>query len=399
MKKSLLFLLVCLWLGSLPAVAGSSVLQPEQDPFAGRHFLHPLECIDLTFDGGIVLLDGAKAEVKCEGATVAVATGFKVSNYVGSKRTQGTLNVYFEKQNLPKGKEYLLVVAPGSIAKETDNTVVNTVIEVPFYVPATLGQARSDTPDVISTAMNIWVYWKYETDPVGEPEFILYRNGQEIRKLPAHVGWDWDLGQAYADFGEEVNFEYGVDFRLVLPAGCVKSCYRDDIVNEEVVIDFRGGYTEPVKPLKYEWTTLYDPSLDVLDIVSFLYDRPVRVAEGAKMQLWETDGDVLVKEVDAYIDDSVVNWWIVSADFGGFKMLPGKGYTFVMPEETVIAENGDPVVNPRNTVNITGKSGINGVMVDETGNGSPIYDLTGRKVTAPVKGGIYITDGKKIVIR
>ncbi len=79
MKKSLLFLLVCLWLGSLPAVAGSSVLQPEQDPFAGRHFLHPLECIDLTFDGGIVLLDGAKAEVKCEGATVAVATGFKVS--------------------------------------------------------------------------------------------------------------------------------------------------------------------------------------------------------------------------------------------------------------------------------------------------------------------------------
>ena len=50
----------------------------------------------------------------------------------------------------------------------------------------------------------MWIYWGTETDPVGEPEFTLYRNGQEIRKVPARVAWDWNLGQAYADFGSNV---------------------------------------------------------------------------------------------------------------------------------------------------------------------------------------------------
>ena len=150
-------------------------------------------------------------------------------------------------------RSYVLVVAPGSIAKETDSSVVNDVIKIPFNVPATLGEIHSDIPAVVSTAKSLCIYWGTETDPVGEPEFTLYRNGQEIRKVPARVAWDWNLGQAYADFGSNVNFENGVKYRLTFPAGSVSSCYRDDIVNEEVVIDFTGGYTEPVKPLMYVW--------------------------------------------------------------------------------------------------------------------------------------------------
>jgi hypothetical protein len=63
----------------------------------------------------------------------------------------------------------------------------------------------------------------------------------------------------------------------------------------------------------------------------------VLVAEGAKLQLWETDNNTLVKEADAYLDTQV-NCWAVSADFGGFQMQPEVGYTFVIPEGAVIAE-------------------------------------------------------------
>ncbi len=385
-----------LCMGCIQMSAEATTLQPEQCDVGTRPFVYPLESIGMSFDGGIILLDGAKVEVKCDGVTVAGATELKTSNYVGKKRTQGTLEMIFEKQNLPKGMDYVLAVSPGSVAKETDNSVVNDAIEIPFSVPATLGETHSDIPAVVASAKSLWIYWGTETDPVGEPEFTLYRNGQEIRKVPARVGWDWDLGQAYADFGGNVNFENGVNYRLTLPAGSVSSCYRDDIVNEEVVIDFTGGYTEPIEPLMYVWCSLFTDHSDVLNVVSFTYDRPVRVADGAKLQLWEVDGEKLVVEADAYLTTGAGRW-IVSADFGGFRMQPKVGYTFVIPEGAVIAEDGDPVVNPRNVLSLNGRSGMEDVVVYGTDEDSPLYDLTGRRISNPVKGGIYIRNSKKII--
>ena len=119
--------MVCFCMGCIQ-MAAAVTLQPEQCDVGTRPFVYPLESIGMNFDGGIILLNGAKAEVKCDGVAVAVATELKTSNYVGQNRTQGTLEICFEKQNLPIGKDYVLVVAPGSISKETDSSVVNDVI-------------------------------------------------------------------------------------------------------------------------------------------------------------------------------------------------------------------------------------------------------------------------------
>ena len=43
----------------------------------------------------------------------------------------------------------------------------------------------------------------------------LYREGVPVRIFDAHVGWDWNLGQAYADFGMKMNFEKGIHYSLV----------------------------------------------------------------------------------------------------------------------------------------------------------------------------------------
>ena len=41
---------------------------------------------------------------------------------------------------------------------------------------------------------------------------------------------------------EEIRFEKGVNYKLVLPAGSVHARFRDDIVNEKAVFNFVGGY-------------------------------------------------------------------------------------------------------------------------------------------------------------
>ena len=401
--KNLFLTLGSVILSVLPMTPNeASAPLPESCTVGTRPFTRPLNEIGFYFDGGIKLLDGASAVVKCNGETVAVASRMEVSNYTND-RTQGSLAIYFETQNLPKGKDYTLCVAPGSIAFETDGAE-NQEFSQTFSVPENLGPARFDVKNgaIIDKTPRygslLTCYWKIETEPVGDPVFLLYREDKLVREFPASIGWDWDLGQAYPMIDEELRFEKGVSYSLVLPAGSAHAMYRDDIVNEEAVFNYTGGYEETVSPLNYVWCSLYTNHSDVLDIVSFTYDRPVRVAEGAKLQLWENDGEKLVKEADAYLDIQA-NCWIVSADFGGFQMAPGVGYVFVIPEGAIIAENGDPVVNSRNVIKLNGSSGIDKTNNDKTDNASQLYDLGGRIVAKPAKSGIYIQNGRKIVIR
>lgn len=401
--KNLLLALVSIVSCVLPMTAASPLL-PESCTDGDRLFTRPLDEIGFYFDGGIKLLDGAKAVVICGDETVATASRMEVNNYTSSKRTQGTLAIFFDGQILPKGKEYTLQVAAASIASETDGTK-NTEFTQSFSVPENLGPAHFHVEDGVTIAKTSRYggglypcYWGIETEAAGEPSFILYREGVAVREFPAYVTWDWDLGQAYPEIEEEMCFEKGVHYSLVLPAGSAHAMYRDDIVNEEVVLNFIGGYEETVPPLNYVWCNLFTDHSDVLNVVTFTYDRPVRVAEGAKLQLWETVNNTLVKEADAYLDTQD-NCWAVSADFGGFQMQPETGYTFVIPEGAVIAENGDPVVNPRHAIALNGSSGIENILIESKDCDAPVYDLFGRKVSVLQPGTIYIQSGKKILVK
>lgn len=400
--KNLLLALVSIVSCVLPMTAASPLL-PESCTDGDRLFTRPLDEIGFYFDGGIKLLEGAKAVVICGGETVATASRMEVSNYTSSKRTQGALAIFFDGQILPKGKEYTLQVAAASIASETDGTK-NTEFTQSFSVPENLGPAHFHVEDGVTIAKTSRYggglypcYWGIETEAAGEPYFILYREGVAVREFPAYVTWDWDLGQAYPEIEDEMCFEKGVHYSLVLPAGSAHAMYRDDIVNEEVVLNFIGGYEETVPPLNYVWCNLFTDHSDVLNIVTFTYDRPVRVDEGAKLQLWDTINNTLVKEADAYLDTQVN--WAVSADFGGFHMQPETGYTFVIPEGAVIAEDGNPVVNPRHAIALNGSSGIENISIEDKDCDAPVYDLFGRKVHIPQPGTIYIQSGKKVLIK
>lgn len=400
--KKLLLSLGCLFVGILPMMAEvSASLQPESCTIGNRPFTSPLSEVAFYFDGAIQLLNGASAKILCDGEPVATASKIEASNHT-YKRTQGALTISFDGQMLPIGKSYQLVVAPSSIAAENDAAVTNTEIVQSFDVPANLGEARVDAKDgsIISTASeSIYenlpaCYWGIETEPAGTPSYILYREGVAVREIPARVTWDWDLGQAYPDVQEKMNFEQGVHYTLTLPAGSVHAMYRDDIVNEEVSFNFVGGYTEPIEPLTYVWCSLFTDHSNVLNEVTFQYNRPVKLGDNPVVQLWCDDTELL-KEVPAEIEADA-NCWLLKADFGGFEMTGEKGYSLVIPEGTVIAENGDPVVNPRNTMAVNGCSGIESIQADNSED-SILYDLSGRKVITAEPGKIYIQNGRKVI--
>ena len=365
MKKSG-FTFLLLLAGILPGMASESgVLTPESCNVGDRPFTAPLSRIDFNFDGGITLLEGASASVECDGETVATAIDIEVSNYKGKERTQGSILLTFERQLLPKGKSYTVCIESGSIAREDNEEIQNSRIEQNFDVPENLGEAHIYREDgsVITTVSKSGYpgfptfYWGIETEPVGNPYFILYREGIAVREIPAHVTWDWDLGQAYAEVSETMNFEQGVRYTLTLPAGSAHAMLREDIVNEEVSFDFIGGYTGPIQTLHYSDCILFSERPNVLDEVTVIYQTDFKLAEEAVIQLWSAESSELIKEAPAYIN-TMINCFALSADFGGYELSSEEGYVLVIPEGMVIACSGDTVVNTRCSITVTGGRGI-----------------------------------------
>lgn len=139
---------------------------------------------------------------------------------------------------------------------------------------------------------------QYETAPVDGAKAILLREGVPVREYYCDVSWDWNLGYAGIDFGENINFENGVRYSIQLPAGSTSALYRTDIVNEEAIVNFIGGYTEPVKPIQYTWCSLFDNhTTDVLGEVKFYYDRPIALSANPIIKLNIENENLTVKEV------------------------------------------------------------------------------------------------------
>lgn len=384
---------------SLPEM-GATTLVPEQCSIGDRPFVHPLEHVEFTFDGEIQL--GSAPSAMVFGEEWVSAKSFEVSNYKGKERTQGTLIVWFDKQNLPLGQDYKLTVSKGTVSLVEDNSTVNDAIEVNFSVPADLGPHRFDYEQnaVIESAQHIWVYWGFETAPVRDPQFELYHDGNLIGVYPAHVGWDWDLGQAYVDFLGTMRFERDEHYSLVLPAGSVKSCYRDDLLNREARLDFIGG-ADPVEPdpLWYDWCSIFTEHPSVYNIIWFQYnDMSIRVADDAKIQLYDSTNNILVAEADAW-HDTMVNCVRMNADFGGFELEDGIGYTLVVPAGTVYREESDGTrtYNKRQGLNVSDPSGVDNRTTDSPAAAQPLHDLNGNQVSNPIPGTIYIRAGKKII--
>ncbi len=404
MKRTVTILATCLCLGmSAHALMYEPTLTPSGKTFGDRPYVYPLTELGVQFDRGIKLFDGATAVIKCDGEIVTTATALDIVNEQGSKRTQGNLILHFEQQNLPKGKDYVLSISQGAVGwveLHNEIQVINPELNIPFSVPENLGEAQCEARNPALTDSEdlryLHLFWGIETAPVGEPKFLLYREGEKVGEAKARVSYDWNLGQAYAEFDEKINFDFGVNYTLVLPEGSVSTLYREDIVNERFELNFIGYYTDPSEQFTYKWCSLFDNHTDLLGEVSFTYDRSISLADNATVQLWEGDGESLVKEVTPWIRTDV-NCWILTADFGGIRLDSPKGYTIVIPEGAIISDDEIGVTSKHSELRVSGYSGIEAINAER--NAGRFYDLSGRKVTHPQPGHIYIVNGKKALLK
>lgn len=100
---------------------------------------------------------------------------------------------------------------------------------------------------------------------------------------------------------------------------------------------------------------------NALAAVNFTFHDAVSVVDGGVVQLWDNDMLSLVKEVPAYVN-TLVNCFMVSADFGGVELVADKHYSIVMPEGTVVDAIGHAVSNSRYVVALDVNSGIEAVV-------------------------------------
>lgn len=169
MKK--IILLLCMIVVALPGIAFAAPITLKSSTMPTQ-FVEHLKWVSLTFDKAIEVCNNPQACVRCNGDIITKTISIDASN----NDSEGTLLLNFETQNLPKGKKYELVVPANTFIYDTSQT--NDEISVPFEIPESLGDITGisvENGKVACTEM-ISCYWKHEIQPVGSPQWILYRD-------------------------------------------------------------------------------------------------------------------------------------------------------------------------------------------------------------------------------
>ena len=214
MKKHLFLGIVGLCMSAISAYANDvETLIPQECSIENKLVYEPINQVHLEFTAHVDIAKDAKATITCGDKTMA--TGVITSDTYMEK---GIALVSFEKLVLPKGKSYKLEIPAGAIFLKSAPDVKNGDLKFDFEVPEKIISTDCSVKNVssVETEEHIWFYYGTETEPVGSPTMTLYREGVPVRTFDAHVGWDWNLGQAYADFGMKMNFEKGVHYSLVM---------------------------------------------------------------------------------------------------------------------------------------------------------------------------------------
>lgn len=393
MKKQLLIGIVGLCMSAISAYANNvETLTPQECSIDNKLVYEPINVINIKFAGHIDIAEDARAIITCGEKTIA--TGVFTSE---AYRKEGYAVIAFDNLILPKGCSYKLEISEGAIYLQNNPTIKTENLKFGFEVPEKITGAECSVKNgsVVMSEKLIYFEYKTETEPIGNPIMTLYREGVPVRTLEAHVGWDWNLGQAYVDFGNGMNFEDGVNFSLVLPEGSLTPRFRTDITNEEARVDFVGGYTEPTEPINYVWCSLFDNhNNDVLDEVSFFYDQAVMLSPNPKIQLLDTDKKLIMEVTPILIEEN--GQWIVSCNFEGVK-VPENGCYIIIPEGTVISANGDVKVNATNSLGVNVTTGVGEVSTNDIE-----IKVSDRRLiidNAPIGKIIlvYSVDGKKVI--
>lgn len=233
--------------GLMPNYISAGMLGDGSGNFEdGYVMLTPWNGCGMEFADKIVINEGAEAVVTCGEEVVATASGMELAEpedwYTGNV---DVLYIDFLEVNLPKGEEYVFTLKANSVSLKSDPTQTNEDISVRFKVPASIDYVSRVTPKYVSTTDKRYVGLELTIAAavvaVGEPQWVLKRNGEVIGQYAATVDYhDFNLSKCTVDF-PAITFDEGAEYTLTLPEGSYAAMYRTDITNVERVEYLQNG--------------------------------------------------------------------------------------------------------------------------------------------------------------
>lgn len=205
----------------------------------GYSLIRPWNGCYMEFTDNIAVNNNAEAAVTCGNEVVATASAISVDE------ENNLLYVDFDEINLPKGEEYVFSLKAGAVSLTSDPTATNEDITVTFSVPANIDYVSGVTPKYVSDTdkrfVGLTLSIGTEVVAVGEPQWILKRNGEVIGEYAATVKvQDYNHSTCEVDF-PAITFDAGAEYILTLPEGSYAAKYRTDITNLERVEYLQRG--------------------------------------------------------------------------------------------------------------------------------------------------------------
>lgn len=253
----------------------------------------------------------------------------------------------FDSIKLPTKKYYKAVIPSFQYHKDAPDAIA-TGMTVDFYVGDTFEAAPWQNNVTFKSTDQIWYAFEIATRCFDDAYALLYRKDKPIIKMSIECWNEDEAGGAICRLPKLRYFEKGIKYKAVIPKGSIHQYNREDIVNEEAVVNVLGNSDHVFLPIEH--SSMRTPSADLSSLGSVLVDyaTPVQLAPEAKLQLVDAEGSVL-KEAVATLSEAD-GAYTVAADFGDYALDALRDYSICIPEATVVGTGSDITVNERTLV-------------------------------------------------
>ena len=229
---------------------------------------------------------------------------------------------------------------------------------------------------------------------------IAVKELSDTERISIDYGWGVLIGTTATVEGKllklvaDTEITYNGTYPLTIPAGVVTRV-SDGVAYEGGTFTFTVEKAAVViEPLTVVAVTPAE-AVETLETITIEFSDNVDVPATAsgKFTIADADGNTVATLYawDAAVDGKVVTLTLAEA------ITTAGEYTFSFAEGFVARQGDQATCAYTCTITVTGGTGIDGINSED--GESVIYDITGRKIEKITEGGIYIVNGKKVLVK